>query len=257
MDRWTVSDGTDTVTLSGDPERWLVELDVSNPTTPGDPSDELGTNDDRARRLLEAATQAVAIQGGGRLEYWIERIHQRSDDIPTQAGFVPYRDLLRLRRELPALITDLVVRPFREADAEAFLECNNRAFDWHPEQGEMTSEDLATKQAEPWYDPEGFLLLEEVDAEGEPAITGFCWTKVHADEKPALGEIYAIAVDPEHHGRGLGRELTLAGLSHLAGRGLRHAILYVESDNRPARKMYQGLGFESEFTSRAYQRIVR
>ncbi|SVC84914.1 uncharacterized protein METZ01_LOCUS337768, partial [marine metagenome] len=54
MDRWTVSDGTDTATLSGDPERWLVELDISDPTTPGDPSDELGTNDDRARRLLEA-----------------------------------------------------------------------------------------------------------------------------------------------------------------------------------------------------------
>ena len=257
MDRWTVSDGTDTVTLSGDPERWIVELDVHDPTTPGDPSDELGTNDDRARRLLEAATQAVVLQGGGRLEYWIERVDQRSDDIPTQAGFVPYRDLLRLRRELPALSTDLTVRPFTEADAEAFLECNNRAFDWHPEQGEMTLEDLAAKQAEPWYDPEGFLLLEEVDPEGEPAITGFCWTKVHTDEQPALGEIYAIAVDPAHHGRGLGRNLTLAGLTHLTDRGLRQAILYVESDNRPARKMYQDLGFEIEFTSRAYQRIVR
>ncbi|GIS99840.1 MAG: hypothetical protein CM1200mP26_15530 [Acidimicrobiales bacterium] len=54
-----------TVTLSGDPERWLVELDVYDPTTPGEPSDELGTNDDRSRRLLEAATQAVALQGGG------------------------------------------------------------------------------------------------------------------------------------------------------------------------------------------------
>ena len=199
MDRWTVSDGTDTATLSGDPERWLVELNVSDPTAPGEPSDELGTNDDRARRLLEAATQAVALQGGGRLEYWIERVDQRSDDVPTQAGFVPYRDLLRLRRELPALVTDLVVRPFKEADAEAFLECNNRAFDWHPEQGEMTSEDLTAKQAEPWYDPEGFLLLEEVDNEGKPTITGFCWTKVHAEEKPALGEIYAIAVDPGTH----------------------------------------------------------
>ena len=72
-----------------------------------------------------------------------------------------------------------------------------------------------------------------------------------------LGEIYAIAVDPEHHGRGLGRELTLAGLTHLAGRGLRHAILYVESDNRPARRMYRNLGFEVEFTNRAYQRFVR
>ena len=257
MDRWTVSDGTDTATLSGDPERWLVDLDISDPTVPGDPSDELGTNDDRGRRLLEAATQAVVLVGGGRLEYWIEKVDERSDEVPTRAGFVPYRDLLRLRRELPALPTDLAVRPYRDADAEAFIECNNRAFDWHPEQGEMTPEDLAAKQAEPWYDPEGFLLLEEPDDDGRPTVIGFCWTKVHADQKPALGEIYAIAVDPEHHGRGLGRELTLAGLAHLSARGLRHAILYVESDNRPARKMYRAMGFEREFTSRAYQRIVR
>ena len=121
----------------------------------------------------------------------------------------------------------------------------------------MTPEDLAAKQAEPWYDPEGFLLLEETDADGNEAIIGFCWTKVHAGEKPPLGEIYAIAVDPEHHGRGLGRELSLAGLAHLASRGLRQAILYVESDNKPARKMYGALGFDREFTSRAYQRIVR
>ena len=252
MDSLTVSDGTDVVTLTGGPERWLVELRIDDVGEPGEPSDERGTPAERGRRLLEAATHAVGLEGGGRLEYWIERVDDRSDEVPTRAGFVPWRDLMRLRRELPALPTELAVRAYRDADAEAFLDVNNRAFDWHPEQGEMTLDDLAAKQAEPWYDPEGFLVLEE-----DGAITGFCWTKVHDDEQPALGEIFAIAVDPEHHGRGLGRKLTLAGLAHLAGRGLRHAILYVESDNRPARRMYRDLGFEVEFTNRAYQRFVR
>ncbi|MBR11782.1 MAG: mycothiol synthase [Acidimicrobiaceae bacterium] len=252
MDSLTVSDGNDVVTLTGDPERWLVELSLGDLGEPGEPTDELGTAAERGRRMLEAATHAVVLEGGGRLEYWIERVDDQSDDVPTRAGFVPWRDLLRLRRELPALPTNLAVRPYDDADAEAFLDVNNRAFDWHPEQGGMTLDDLAAKQAEPWYDPEGFLVLEE-----DGAITGFCWTKIHVNESPALGEIYAIAVDPEHHGRGLGRELTLAGLTHLAGRGLRHAILYVESDNRPARRMYRDLGFEVEFTNRAYQRFVR
>ena len=43
-------------------------------------------------------------------------------------------------------------------------------------------------------------------------LAGFCWTKVHDDEEPPLGEIYVIAVDPDFVGRGLGRALTVAGL---------------------------------------------
>ena len=194
MDRFTVSDGTDTATLTGDPERpdvelrrWSVDLDLPND------GPEAGNHAERGCRMLEAATQAVSMQGGGRLEFWIQQVDPQSDQVPTAAGFTPHRDLLRLRRELPALPTDLTTRPFTPEDAEAFLTVNNLAFDWHP----------------------------------------------------------------EHHGRGLGRALTLAGLAHLAGRGLRNAILYVESDNRPALRMYWGLGFDKEFTNRAYQRIVR
>ena len=96
-------------------------------------------------------------------------------------------------------------------------------------------------------------MLHEV----EDNLIGFCWTKVHSDQDPPVGEIYAIAVHPEHHGKGLGRALTLAGLAHLTSCRLRTAILYVESDNRPALRLYRGLGFETEFTNRSYQRIVR
>ena len=248
----TVYDGTDAVTLTGNAERWLVEVDLAELGDSGKPTDERGTPDDRARRLLEAATHTITLEGGGRLEYWVEKVDSESDAVATRAGFVPWRDLLRLRRELPALPTELEVRSYTNLDTAAFLEVNNRAFDWHPEQGNMTPELLAAKQAEPWYDPDGFLVLEE-----QGSVIGFCWTKVHADQNPALGEIYAIAVDPDHHGRGLGRELTLAGLAHLSELGLRHAILFVESDNRPALRIYQNLGFEVEFTNRAYQRFVR
>jgi mycothiol synthase len=37
--------------------------------------------------------------------------------------------------------------------------------------------------------------------------------------------------------------LTIAGLHHLAARGVSEVLLYVESDNAPARRLYEALGF--------------
>jgi mycothiol synthase len=81
--------------------------------------------------------------------------------------------------------------------------------------------------------------------------------KVHHDLKPARGEIYAIAIDPDLHGQGYGTQLTLAGLNWMTEQGLKQSILYVESDNRPANRIYSAMGFKRELINRSYQRIVR
>ena len=55
--------------------------------------------------------------------------------------------------------------------------------------------------------------------------------------------MYVVAVGPAAQGRGLGRVVTLAGLHHLAGLGVDEVLLYVESDNAPAVRLYASLGF--------------
>ena len=69
-----------------------------------------------------------------------------------------------------------------------------------------------------------------------------------------MGEIYVLAVDPEAHIPGLGRALTLEGLTCLRKLGLTQAMLYVEEDNTRAIALYEGLGFVHWDTDVLYRR---
>jgi mycothiol synthase len=176
-------------------------------------------------------------------------------------GWERVRLLHQMRRGLPlsdevrAATRDITVTPYRETDAEGLLRVNNRAFAWHPDQGGWDEDRLAARMAESWFRPED-LLVHRTDG----VVDGFCWTKVHdpvpegAEDgpRPAAGEIFVIAADPDAHGTGLGRALTVAGLDHLAGRGLGLALLYVEADNEAAITLYERLGFRVHHSDAGY-----
>jgi mycothiol synthase len=196
-------------------------------------------------------------------ERWVVSSPTEEDDARADdAGLRSRRDLFQLRRPLPvedalrAGHPTITTRAFRPgADEDAWLEVNNRSFASHPDQSNQTRADLDAQEREPWFDPAGFLLLD-ADPAGPRAghLDGFCWTKVHAGTDPPMGEIYVIGVDPEAFGRGLGGALTVAGLDHLAGRGLTVGMLYVDESNEPARKLYARLGFELHHRDRIYER---
>jgi mycothiol synthase len=193
------------------------------------------------------------IRGAGDTpRWWVHGVLPVHEATAAEAGLVPVRSLFQMRRPLPLdVTTDLVTRPFRPGeDDQAWLDVNNRAFAWHPDQGGWSHDVLAGRMAEPWFDPDGFLLHER-----DGRLAGFCWTKIHpaADDDPALGEIYVIAVDPDFVGLGLGRDLTVAGLQHLASVGLGVGMLYVESDNAPAVGLYEKLGFTTHQTDTAFE----
>jgi mycothiol synthase len=209
------------------------ELDVSR--------DGLRASADYERRLLEVALAQVAAGGGGPVARWVDEADRVAAEACEALGMRADRELWQMRRALPlGEPPSITVRPFRpRLDDEAWLEVNNAAFAWHPDQAGWTLRDLHARMAEPWFDPAGFLLHE--DDQGR--LIGFCWTKVHTQEDPPVGEIFVIGVHPDAHGRGLGRELSLAGLDHLGRQGLRWAMLYVDATNAPAVALYRRHGF--------------
>lgn len=205
---------------------------------------------DIGRDLLAAALAEVARAGGGHVHLWVPKPAPAHDAIARANGLERGRELLQMRRPLPMVATAplLVTRAFVPSkDEETWLEVNNRAFAWHPEQGGWDLTTLQRRQAEAWFDAEGFLLFEQAER-----LAGFCWTKVHADSQPALGEIYVIATDPDFQGQGLGRRLVEAGLDYLTHRGLGTAMLYVDASNVTALSLYKDMGFEVDHVDRAY-----
>ncbi|GAA0482898.1 mycothiol acetyltransferase [Paractinoplanes deccanensis] len=212
-----------------------------------------------AHRRRGHGTALLAAAGGGPLRFWAHGDEPGARAFAEKNGFDRVRVLWQMRRSLTEPLPDIplpegvTVRGFRPGfDEQAWLAVNARAFAHHPEQGRWTRGDLMLREAEPWFDPAGFLLAVDI----EDTLLGFHWTKVHpaSGDDPAIGEIYVLGVDPSGHRRGLGAALSVAGLRHLAAQGLTVANLYVDESNPAAVALYRRLGFEIFKTDVSYQR---
>jgi mycothiol synthase len=256
--------GRDLVVRDGDALAGYARLD--------DGVAELVVSPDRRRRGFGTALlrQLLDLAGDRPLSIWAHGDLPGSAELLAPHGFSRARVLLQMRRDLagvdadprPALPDDVRVLPFRPGrDEDAWLAVNAAAFAHHPEQGSWTREDLLLRQAEPWFDPGGFLMAWRGDPDGEGALlgfrgdsgrpqparlVGFHWTKVHppgdVGDEP-VGEVYVLGIAPDAQGLRLGRALTDLGLAHLRGRGLREVLLYVDEDNAAAVHLYEGRGF--------------
>lgn len=207
------------------------------------------------KRLLSEVLEKTP----GDRRVWAHGDLPAAQSLAASLGLTSLRQLLQLRRPLtdplPELTVpdDLTVRTYGgPADDAEILRVNNAAFEWHPEQGGWTAEQIDERTGSDWFDPAGLFLA--FDAENPDRLLGFHWTKVHPAEgkEPELGEVYIVGVDSAAQGRGLGRILTLAGLHYLADRGLGEVELYVEGDNAAALNTYHKLGFTQYAIDVAY-----
>ncbi len=203
--------------------------------------------------VLDASTAFVAEAGGTELIWLVQGPTAQHEAIAAARNLVVARQLHQMRRGLPTGLTfQIDTRSFDPArDIDPWLTVNARAFAWNPEQRNWTDDSVRKRMGEPWFDPAGFLIHER-----EGRLAGSCWTKAHNEADPALGEIYVIAVDPDFQGLGLGRELTLAGLDHLANRGFGIGMLFVDSENAAGIRLYDRLGFVIHRTDSMFHKTL-
>jgi mycothiol synthase len=225
------------------------------------PAAELVVAPDRRRSGLGTVlVRALERESPGRIRLWAHGTRPDARSLAASLGYVVGRELWQLRRDLsddlppPRLPPGVTVRTFQDSDVDDLLELNADAFADHPEQGDWTEADLATRMSEPWFDPEGLFLA--VDRPGR--LLAFHWTKVHGNARrhghSPIGEVYVVGVSPRARGRGLGRAMTLVGLRHLRRRGLDRVLLYVDADNTAAGHTYESLGFRHHDTDVQFTR---
>ena len=86
---------------------------------------------------------------------------------------------------------------------------------------------------------------ENVDvAVDESGPVGWVCTRLHPDDN--MGEVYVLAVDPEHHQQGIGRALVERSFARTRAAGM--TMVMAETGDDPghegARRTYEALGFE-------------
>jgi mycothiol synthase len=256
--------GSGSGAVNGHAETVVGYLNLSPPRDGGPGMAELVVHPQARRRGIGTAMGRAALaKTGGHNQFWAHGTLEPARAAASALGVVPVRELVQMRRPLrdnpiavPA-VPAVRVRTYAGASDDAeLLRVNNAAFADHPEQGGWTDLELAERRGEPWFDPAGlFLAFGDSESDQADKLLGFHWTKVHLD-RPGLGEVYIVGVDPSAQGRGLGQMLTAVGVDSLARRLADAAeptvMLYVESDNVAAVRTYQRLGFSTYGVDTAY-----
>jgi mycothiol synthase len=179
--------------------------------------------------------------------------------ILSELGFSLVRRFLELRLDI-GRVAGLGIHPAMEfcylqpGEEDKLTEVQNRAFAGTWGYNPNTVEKIAFRINSSTCSWQDIILIYE----GNKAI-GCCWTGTSCEEGiPSLGKgrIHMLGVDPGYRGKGIGRELMMAGLARLKRRGLGVAELTVDSENKTARGLYESLGFEVQVNTLWYEKVM-
>lgn len=218
------------------------------------------------RRGLATRLLGCALQRAEEVDARLAHVNVREDNtiannVLSRFGFGVVRRFLELRLQLsevqiPEATHDaypcLHLQPGEE---DKLTRIQNRCFTGTWGYNPNTTKEIVYRLNSGGRSPEDVVLICEND---KPVA--YCWTIIYpengVDSGKKSGRIYMIGVDPDFRGRGLGRIALLAGLSHLKARDVQVIDLTVDSENSPARALYQSTGFKVWTSSLWYEILI-
>jgi len=145
-----------------------------------------------------------------------------------------------------------VIRDFHPEDTEIVVDLSLRA--WAPvfaSMEEVLGPELSTRMHGDWRvyqaqavrdtlaNPAAHVWVAAADA----TVVGFVAATL--DREPGMGEIWMLAVDPDHQERGVGLALTEHATQWLRDSGMRVAMVETGGDagHAPARRVYENAAY--------------
>ena len=139
---------------------------------------------------------------------------------------------------MPATLT---IREIRDGDIDQLVAL------WH-----------AAGVARPWNDPATDIAFARRNSHSTILVLeqdGRITASAMLGEDGHRGWVYYVATDPEHQGKGLGRDIMAAAENWLAGRGIWKVQLLIREGNERVRQFYQRLGYR-DTRSVCFQKVI-
>lgn len=212
-----------------------------------------------ARRFVERAIHRARELGLKRVHVNIPQNNLTAERLFSKMGFTFVRRFFQLRLGLsePYLPNVSRIAPkcchMRRGEEEKLMQIQNRSFANTWGYNPNTIEQIIYRTSLPGSSPEDIIL-----ACAEDKLIGYCWTRRklggHSAVDRGKGCIYMLGVDPDQRGKGVGKQVLLAGLRHLRSKGIRIVELTVDSENEAALALYRSVGFEVWSASLWYEK---
>lgn len=212
-----------------------------------------------ATELMRHGIQHAKAEGIKRIQICIPENNIACKKMANRLGlrfvryFIGYKLDLTTHQLPDVTAKEYIIRSLRPGEEEALTTLQNRSFRGVWGFNPNTLEEIYYRVNLPSCSPEDVIMIY---LEDKPVA--YCWTRIdheaNTKRRRNAGEIHMLGVDPDYRKKLLGRNVLLAGLSHLKSKGIDIVDLTSDGDEPAAPALYESVGFERYLRTEWYEK---